>query len=89
MVTPNGSVTGDPGISMEQALAAAEIVQRAYEWYEASRKAEAARALEMAVLRHKTALSAGVPVCRCGHPPGTCSSCSGSRFTVGVKEPPL
>jgi hypothetical protein len=22
-------------------------------------------------------------LCRCGQPPGTCSSCSGSRFTIG------
>lgn len=28
----------------------------------------------------------GVQACRCGQPPGTCSSCSGSRFTVGVQE---
>lgn len=48
---------------MEQELAGAEVLQRAYEWYEASHKGEAARALEMAVLRHKTALASGVGGC--------------------------
>jgi hypothetical protein len=34
--------------------------------------------------------SDGVPgTCRCGQPTGTCSSCSGSRFPVGVQPPDL
>jgi hypothetical protein len=42
---------------IEVSFAAAVVVQRAYEWYESSHKSEAAHALAMAVLRHKTALA--------------------------------